>query len=185
MSVAHEFEEDPMKTDEKWEAWIRRTLKQARLEEPPAGTLRRATALAGRFAEKKAAGQWLVEMIFDSASTPLPAGVRAAAGGERRVLYQIGPPEGGEPWQLDLRVRREGGDELAVTGQLLPPLAGGRIEARAGRTRRRRKLGKAGEFVLRSIPVEAGALRLEIFPDAGESLVIPEVPLLANYEEPG
>jgi hypothetical protein len=182
--AAHDFEENPMKTDEKWEAWIRKTLKEARLEEPSPGALRRAVALGSQLPGKKALGQWLVELIFDSASAPLPAGVRGAAGGERRVLYQIGLPEGGEPWQLDLRVRRESGDTLAVTGQILPPLAGGRVEARVGRVRRTRELGESGEFLLRSLPVEAGTLRLEIFPDDGESLVIPDIPLLAKDEGP-
>jgi hypothetical protein len=173
-----------MKTDDPWESWIRTTLKQARLEEPSPGALRRAMALGGRFPEKRTPGQWIVELVFDSASTPLPAGVRTAAGGERRVLYRIDPPTGGESWQLDLRVCRESGDELAVTGQLLPPLDGGHVEARVGRVRRKRKLGKTGEFLLRSIPVEAGTLRLEVVPDSGESLVILDAPLLPKDEEP-
>jgi len=184
MYATHDFEEDPMKHDEKWEAWIRKTLREARLEEPSRGALRCAVALGSQLPGRKTAGQWLVELIFDSASAPLPAGVRGAAGGERRILYQIGPPEGGEPWQLDLRVRRESGDTLGVTGQILPPPAGGRVEARVGRIRRTRKLGESGEFLLRSLPVEAGTLRLEILPDGGDPLVIPDVPLLATDEEP-
>lgn len=167
------------KGDDRWEGWVRGALKGEHLQAPSAGALRRAEALGSRLAPRPASGlRWLTELVFDSAAQPLPVGVRSAAGGQRRLLYEArADPATKDRCQLDLRVRREPAGTIELMGQLLPPWAHARVEATAGRTKRKKKLGESGEFVIRGIPARAQALRLEIHGEDGERLIVQEVPL--------
>jgi hypothetical protein len=152
-----------------------RLLRAERLQEPPDGVLRRALALGSQLEPRKGLLERLVELVFDSAAQPLPAGVRGAATAERRLLYRIGG-EGLETAELDLRLRREAGGTVELTGQLLPPRPGREIEVRAGRRSRKLAAGEAGEFLARNLP---GGAELElVFGDPpGPPLVIRNVPL--------
>jgi hypothetical protein len=162
--------------DESWENWVGEALPGRHLRMPPAGTLRRALALGGGLKSRPSAASWVVELLFDSAAQPLPAGVRGTGAGHRRLLYQARTTPG-EEVQLDLRVRREAGGTFELTGQVLPPWSGGRIVARLGKTTRKQPLGDGGEFVVRRLPARAETLTLEISTDAGDELVVPDIPL--------
>ena len=163
--------------DESWEAWVARALPGRHLQNPPAGVVRRALAL-GAAIEARRRSRWssLVELLFDSASAPLPAGVRGLARGERRLLYRLAAPEGGE-MQLDLQLSRDPRGGLAITGQLLPPLAGAVVQARLGAVRRRHTLGEAGEFTIHRLAGRGASLSLEISVAGEPRLVLDDVPL--------
>ena len=80
------------------------------------------------------------------AAEPVPAGVRNAGAGERRMLLEL-HPLGREhtPLQLDLRVRREPAGGVEMAGQLLPPWVGAPVEVRrAGSSKRRREPYRPG-----------------------------------------
>ena len=110
--------------------WLERVLETTRggpLPEAPPDVLERAIAIAarGRAATGGERRGWgLARLVRDSLSQPLPAGVRGAPGGERRLLYQA------QEADLDLEISEapEGGARLRLTGQLLvrgiPPQAG-------------------------------------------------------------
>jgi hypothetical protein len=122
----------------------------------------------------------LVQLVFDSALQPVPAGVRGG-GGERRLLFEIGKEAGEkEACQLDLRLRREESGTVEILGQLLPPTRGGSVRARAARTRREARLGESGEFLLRGLPAQAASFRLEITRPDRTSITIEEVPMPAS-----
>ncbi len=164
---------------------MRDALKEPHLQAPSAGALRKAKALGSRLGSRPAGGlQWLADLVFDSAAQPLPVGVRSAATGQRRLLYEVQAGSAAEKrYQLDLRVRREPTGPIELMGQLLPPWVRARVEATAGRTKRKKRLGESGEFVIRGIPARAEALRLEIRGEDGEQLVVQEVPLLPSPAE--
>jgi hypothetical protein len=174
-----------MDRDHDWESRVREGLKGRHLEEPSRGALRTAIALGGGLAERAAGRKpWWFETIFDSAAEPLPAGVRGAGVGERRLLYQLREPDTEEDThQLDLRIQRARGGELMLTGQLLPPWSDSRVEARSGRTRRSTPLGKAGEFQLRGLPVRDDGVQLRIEGGEGQVLLIPDIPLIPPSAE--
>lgn len=169
--------------DDRWEDWVRQALPGAHLRQPPASTLRKALALGSRLQPRATLSGWLIELLFDSAGQPLPAGVRGTTAGQRRLLYRA-RTEAGEEMQLDLRLRRESGDALELTGQLLPPWTGARVQAVAGRTRRKQTLGDAGEFLVKRMPAKAGTLRIEIRAANGDEIVIPDIPLPDPTSEP-
>jgi len=166
----------PMK--DRWESWVEQALRGRNLHEPPNAAMRRALALGSELASRVRRSHWLVELLFDSAVEPLPAGVRGSTA-DRRLLFEArsGADEA-IAYQLDLRLKRERGGSLELTGQLLPPLVGARIEARAGRVRRSRTLGDTGEFVLRGLPRGAGSLQVRVEEADGPGLEFPEIPLL-------
>ena len=170
--------------DDRWERWVRDALKGHCLQAPSVGALRKARALGSRLGSRPVGGlQWLTALVFDSAAQPLPVGVRSAAGGQRRLLYEAQAGSAEERCQLDLRVRREPAGTIELTGQLLPPWVSARVEAATGRTRRKKTLGESGEFLIRGIPARAETLRLEIRGEDGEQLVVQEVPLLPSPAE--
>ena len=170
------------RSDEAWEAWVREALKGRNLAQPSPGVIRRAIALGGQLAGRSAAGPgaW-ARLIFDSATQPLPAGVRSAAPAERRLLYELREAGGErETGQLDLRVHRESGEKskIEIRGQVLPQRPGAVIKAEVGRYRRRLTLDESGEFLLRGVPGQATSISIEIDGPEHESLIIPAIPLL-------
>lgn len=150
-------------------------LRGEHLMEPPEGVLRRALALGSQLEPKPGLVERLFELVFDSAAQPLPAGVRGAAAEERRLLYRLAG-EGAELAELDLRLRREAGGTLELTGQLLPPREGAAVELRSGRKKRRVDLGEGGEFLARKLPTSP-ALELVIDDGFGPPLRVGELPL--------
>ena len=100
------------------------------------------------------------------------------------MLFQFPPgtvtDEGAE---LDLRLRREPRGTVELTGQILPPIPDAWIEARSARTRRRQRLGKEGEFLVRGFPAASGTLRLEICREGSDPLVVEDIPLRSTEEE--
>ncbi len=151
------------------------------LVEPPEATVRRAVALrAGLPARaartpgaRRALAQVLSDIVlrFDSAASPLPAGVRRGATGERRLLY--GVREG----QLDLRLRLVPGRGLELAGQVLPPPpAGASVTVHAGRTRRAAPLGACGDFLFAGLPAGARSLRLVVVAPGSPDLVVDGIP---------
>jgi len=170
---------------DRWERWVEQALKAEDLQEPPNAALRRALALGSQLASGARHSHWLVKLLFDSAVQPLPAGVRGSTA-DRRLLFEAraGADEAAA-YQLDLRLRRERGGSLELTGQVLPPLEGARIEVQAGRVRRGQALGDTGEFVLRGLPRGAGSLRLRLEEAEGPGLELPEIPLLPVDGEDG
>ena len=175
----------PRRGDDRWERWVRDALKEAHLQAPSAGALRKARTLGSRLDSPPVGGlQWLTDLVFDSAAQPLPVGVRSAATGQRRLLYEVRAGSAAEKrCQLDLRVRREPKGTIELMGQLLPPWVHARVEATAGRTKRKKTLGESGEFLIQGISARAEALRLEIRGEDGEQLVVQEVPLLPSPSE--
>jgi hypothetical protein len=162
--------------DQRWEDWVRETLPARHLRQPPGSTLRRALALGSQLEPTTGAAAWLVRLLFDSAGQPLPAGVRGASAGQRRLLYEARTKAGGE-LQLDLRLRRQRDGSLELTGQLLPPWTGAQVEAAAGRTCKKLVLGDAGEFLVKRLPARAESLSLRIRAASGDELDIADVPL--------
>jgi hypothetical protein len=134
-----------------------------RLVEPPDGVLRRAIALGDALEARPTLGERLCELLFDSGSEPLPVGVRGAAAEERRLLYRLAG-EGLLAAELDLRLRREAGGTVELTGQLLPPREGAEVRVRSGRKTCKLQLGEGGEFLARSLP---GTAPLELVVDDG------------------
>lgn len=163
-----------------WETWVEERLGEIRLEAPSQGALRRAYALGSELERRKRRVFFeVVEMLFDSAAEPAPAGIRGAASRERRMLYEVRPSSGGEEsCQLDLRVRREEAGTLEVVGHLLPSWTAARVEIRSGKACRVGKLGPEGEFQLGGLPGRAEKLVLEIRGDV-DRLHVPDVPVPA------
>lgn len=173
------------KDDDRWERWVKDALRTRHLHEPGRAALSKALALGGHLESSRGgAANWLATLLFDSASQPLPAGVRGVSAGNRRLLYEA-CVEGNQEkhCQLDLQIRRDPAGTIEVTGQLLPPWGPARVEATTGKTRRTKTLGESGEFLLRRIPSRARELRLEIRTEAGQSLVVPVIPLLLDDPE--
>lgn len=154
-------------------------LRGARLTEPPDGVFRRAVAAAAELASAgPSAWQWVVSLVFDSAAEPLPAGVRRAGGEERRLLYDAGLPQASaEPRRFDLRLRREPGGALELTGQVAPASPGSVVEVTSGRARRRARLGPTGEFLLRGLRATARELSLRLDDPGAGSILLEGVPL--------
>ena len=150
-------------------------LKGEHLHEPPDGVLRQAIALGSQLQPQPGLVERLFELVFDSAAQPLPAGVRGAAAEERRLLFRLAG-EGTDPAELDLRLRREAGGTIELTGQLLPPCEGAVAELRTGRKTRRVDLGEGGEFLARKLP-SSPALELIIDDGTGRPLRVGELPL--------
>lgn len=139
-----------------------------RLVEPPAGVLRKAMALGDLLGAKPSLVDRICELLFDSGSEPLPVGVRGAATEERRLLYRLGGGEFEEA-ELDLRLRREAGGTVELTGQLLPPHEGAAVELRSGTRTRKIQLAEGGEFLARNLP---GTIPLELVVVAGNGVPI-------------
>lgn len=136
---------------------LKQLMRAGHLAEPPEGTVRRAVALGGRLSARgEGFGAWIIRQLFDSQRVPAPAGVRGGSS-ERRMLFEIRDPEGGDSRQLDVRVRTETRGTRRVTGQLLPPIAG----ARVAMGRRSSSVGATGEFEVRGLPGK-GAIDLAI-----------------------
>lgn len=149
-----------------------------RLREPPEGVLRRAIALRADLARPAGVIRWVAELLFDSGLQPLPAGVRKAASPERRLLFSLSA-DGGEPSELDLRLRRGEGRSLDLTGQLAPALPGLQAVLSVGRSSRRCRVGDQGEFLLRRLPRWEGEGSLELVRD-GAVLASLDLPPLAE-----
>ena len=168
---------------DRWERWVEMALRGKDLHEPPQGALRKALALGSRLVSGARGSHWLIELLFDSAVEPLPAGVRGSTA-DRRLLFEARmESDEAAGYQLDLRLRRARTGSLEVTGQILPPLLGGRVNARAGRVRRSQALGDTGEFVLRGLPRAADSLELQLEQADGSTLELPGIPLLPEGGE--
>jgi len=159
---------------------LARALRGEHLAEPPAATLRRAIALAAELPRKRGFLSWVADLVFDSALSPEPSGVRAARRTERRLLYRATPRPRRRPLreaaELDLRLRRDAQGRVELTGQILPPWPGGRAVVRAGRLRRVARLGPHGEFLVKTLPARAESFRLEIEGPDRARLVLERVP---------
>jgi len=162
--------------DRDWESWIAELLAGSSLREPPSHVLRRAAALGRGLRPARVPGLgWVVELLFDSTTQPLPVGVRGAAPAERRYLY--GARLGDATCEIDLRLVRLSRGAIEVTGQILPAPGDGRVQATIGKTSRLCRVEPTGEFVLRRLPGHAPTLRLEIREGSSGPLVIEDVPL--------
>ena len=77
-----------------------------------------ALELGRQLAPRPSLGAWLVSLLFDSATQPLPAGVRRGSGADRRLLFELRRADAAVG-QLDVRVepQQEGG--IALVGQAL------------------------------------------------------------------
>lgn len=132
------------------------------LTEPPAATMHRARALATRLPSPAPSPvRWLVELLFDSSLSPLPAGVRGAAGSERRLLLRLGPA-GESGVELDLLLRRESTGAVSIQGQLVPPPGEGEIEVDAGARLRTLTLSEVGDFRIAGVRAAADHVSLKI-----------------------
>ncbi len=140
------------------------------LVEPPAATLHQAIALRSLLPRPETARRgFLATLLFDSLAAPLPAGVRGSALTERRLLYRL---EGGDgARELDLLVRSRAG-KVELAGQFLPPIDGGAVAVRAGRSVRRQALGEAGDFLFRALAAPRAGLALTLEIDGREAAVI-------------
>lgn len=149
-------------------------LRGRHLHEPPAGTLRRALALASRLpAPRPTLVQWIVECLFDSAQSPALAGVRGSSVGERRLLYRLGPPNA-PVGQIDLLLRREPNGSLALQGQVVPPVQGLTLSFSTGRSAKRKPvaLSEVGDFYVRGLRPSRSGLTLEIVVPGAAPLTI-------------
>ena len=153
-------------------------LRGQRLHEPPRDVLAHAVSLSRALPRKKSLLDTVVELMFDSARSPLPAGVRGRPT-ERRLLYQA-IAGGAEPRQLDLRVRREAGGTIELTGQCVPGFDSAKVEVEAGRTKRKASMTEAGEFVVRGLPGRAAVLLLRVAPKGEPGFTVEDVPLLES-----
>jgi hypothetical protein len=166
-----------------WESWVREALRGRHLHQPPASALRSALVLGSQLKPRPTTTDWLVTLLFDSASQPLPAAVRGVSSGQRRLLYQ-GRTTHGDEIQVDLCLRRGPDGMLELTGQLLPPWARAHAVVTTGRVRRKQPLGDAGDFVLRRLPARSATIRLDIRADDGDEVALPEVPVPVPGVEP-
>jgi hypothetical protein len=103
-----------------WVAKVLAVTADGPLPEPPAAVLERAFEIVPRqpaTSRVPRRGWSLSQLVLDSLTQPLPAGVRGAADTGRRLLYRADDAD------LDLEVRETPGDHPAfrVTGQLLIP----------------------------------------------------------------
>jgi len=157
---------------------LQRLLKGEHLIDPPRNVLRRAQALGAGLGRRRSVVEWIAERLFDSAAEPLPVGVRGSASAERRLLYELRPASGDDaPRQMDLRLRREIGGTIELTGHLLPTFPGARVNVAAARLRRGAKLNPTGEFMLRGLPAKTGSLRISIDAPGQSPLVVTDVPV--------
>jgi hypothetical protein len=145
-------------------------LKGKHLVEPPAATLHKAIALRSLLPRRETARRgFLATLLFDSLAAPLPAGVRGSALTERRLLYRLDGGDG--PRELDLLVRSRAG-KVELAGQFLPPIDGGAVAVRAGRSVRRQPLGESGDFLFRALPASRAGAALTLEIDGHEAAVI-------------
>jgi len=163
--------------DDRWEEFVRQTLRGRHLREPSTKALRRALALGERLqAGSTATRPWRIRLCFDSLLEPLPVGVRAHAAGERRLLYEIrSAGRAGRSLQLDLLIRRRATGRLDVTGQLLPPPDRGRVEVWWDGERRSGKIGSGGEFLLRGMAGVSRPFELRL-QAADFEVTVPDIP---------
>ena len=87
--------------------------------QPPEGAVRSAKAMfAGLKPSTPRRGRDVIaELLFDSFLSPLPAGVRSAAGTSRQLLYGSGD------YRVDVRIEpQQDSDKVSVVGQILDSL---------------------------------------------------------------
>jgi hypothetical protein len=158
---------------------LRRLALGEHLREPPSGLVRRAIAAsAGLLPRPKSALAWVLELVADSASAPVPVGVRAGASrAERRLLYRASPSDpNASTRHVDLLLRRTP-TGVDVTGQCLPAPAGARVEITAGRQKKKVPMSEGGEFVVRQLPATARTLTLKLVASDDAALTLSKVPL--------
>ena len=83
---------------------------------PPASAVAMAKGNFGLHGPRKAGrvGQAIAQLLFDSAATPLVAGVRSAGAAERQLLYGV------SKYRIDVRIEpQRNTDKVALVGQVL------------------------------------------------------------------
>ncbi|HHN74072.1 MAG TPA: hypothetical protein ENK10_02460 [Acidobacteria bacterium] len=150
------------------------------LHEPPAATVRKAEALAGRLPDPGRSGGWLVELLFDSweSATAVRGDVLQL---DRRLLYRL--VSDGDEREIDLRLRRDERGRLEVAGQVLPPEGAEQAVAVVGRRRRQQALGAGGDFLFRGLSA-AAPVGLEVVLADGGKIVIESLPLPEDPDQP-
>jgi len=110
-----------------------------------------AFATAGFSATRQEAGG-VVQLVHDSFSQPVLAGIRSASRPIRQLLYRA------EPYQIDLQIelQREG-NRLAITGQLLdvsrPEMVGRDVQV---------MLSDGREYIVNTVTNQFGEFRAEV-----------------------
>jgi hypothetical protein len=100
----------------------RRVHEAARREasyQPPDGAVRSAKAMFAQLkpSTSRRGAAAIAELLFDSFLSPLPAGVRSAAGTSRQLLYGSGD------YRVDVRIEpQQDSDKVSVVGQILDSL---------------------------------------------------------------
>jgi len=111
-----------------------------------------AFALAGLAAKRQEMGGVVIQLLYDSFSHPLTAGMRSAPRRIRQLLYRA------EPYQIDLQLElRPEGNRLVVTGQLLdvsrPEMVGRDVQV---------MLSDGREYMVNTVTNEFGEFRAEV-----------------------
>jgi hypothetical protein len=161
--------------------WLENLLaatEQGPLSEPPAAVLERAFDVMPPAppAPARHPRRWsLAELVRETFAGPVPAGIRAGATAERRLLYTAGDTE------LDLEIARGdvGSSVYRISGQLMVRDGSEQPDVFAvlwsdGRTVARAAGDAMGMFVLRDVP--RGTYRLEVW-IPGEGHIIRMEPL--------
>lgn len=87
---------------------------------PPASVVGTVKGTFGIHGPRKAGRQAIASLLFDSARTPLVAGVRSAAMAERQLLYGV------SKYRIDVRIEPQSNSErVALVGQVLNSMAPG------------------------------------------------------------
>lgn len=157
-----------------------RSLADSPLAEPPGPTLRRARALGAHLPRPDATGNWIIRMLADTLLDPLPAGVRSAAGGERRMLLAAG--SGSLEREIDLLFLPDPAGRIRILGQVLPTAPGLRVEVRSGRSVRRAEPGEGGDFAIGALPARSRSFSLRIEEPGVADLVLADLPLPRDRE---
>jgi hypothetical protein len=92
---------------------------------------------------------------FDSAQTPVAAGVRSGQPVARQMLFSA------EPYDVDLRIAPRG-DAWQVAGQVLGPCEGGRVLLQSDRDTVEAPLNELCEFALPPVPAGSYMLALRL-----------------------
>lgn len=122
--------------------------------QPPSKRVRfvkTAFALAD-LATKRQAARGVVQLLYDSFSHPVAAGIRSAPRHIRQLLYRA------EPYQIDLQIElRPAGNRLVVTGQLLdvsrPEMVGSDVQV---------MLSDGREYIVNTVTNQFGEFRAEV-----------------------